>query len=443
MFYQLITFTLLATVSSIHRSTHRERASKILYNDDEFVSDRSSTIAAAARGTRSPRSNLISQTDRFLETTTTVINAPTCPRWGNIDAPAGEAPVPRRGGFAFTMRAANGASRLVVGGGERRDGGGAPRILKKLRYLSLGGTKGDKTWVNPSPKRSSGADKVWRSGAATLWMSTGTKQDAGDLFVFGGMASDASSPSNDARVLHVEDTSSSPSDMFEWFAVAPGSQEGVMSLSSAVDAKPKSLQRATLTGYGDDSRALLFGGDDGTTVQSDTWILTRTAAATTATNDADKAAATLASWSWTKHVANVGETTPSGRTGHASVSFPDQKSDGRTVIMIFGGQGQGGSAVDDGANTFMYFTETATWRAVPRTDIDMAPKAREGHTMTYMPEDRAVYLFGGWYVLYFFFFLASALIQKTNFCFHLRSFFFFLLLLLLLLLFFLVNHGTV
>ena len=151
MFYQLITFTLLATVSSIHRSTHRERASKILYNDDEFVSDRSSTIAAAARGTRSPRSNLISQTDRFLETTTTVINAPTCPRWGNIDAPAGEAPVPRRGGFAFTMRAANGASRLVVGGGERRDGGGAPRILKKLRYLSLGGTKGGKTWVNPSP----------------------------------------------------------------------------------------------------------------------------------------------------------------------------------------------------------------------------------------------------------------------------------------------------
>ena len=403
MFHQLITFTLLATVSSIHRSTHRERASKILYNDDEFVSDRSSTIAAAARGTRSPRSNLISQTDRFLETTTTVINAPTCPRWGNIDAPAGEAPVPRRGGFAFTMRAANGASRLVVGGGERRDGGGAPRILKKLRYLSLGGTKGGKTWVNPSPKRSSGADKVWRSGAATLWMPTGTKQDAGDLFVFGGMASDASSPSNDARVLHVEDTSSSPSDMFEWFAVAAGSQEGVMSLSSAVDAKPKSLQRATLTGYGDDSRALLFGGDDGTTVQSDTWILTRTAAASPATNDADKAAATLASWSWTKHVANVGETTPSGRTGHASVSFPDQKSDGRTVIMIFGGQGQGGSAVDDGANTFMYFTETATWRAVPRTDIDMAPKAREGHTMTYMPEDRAVYLFGGWYVLYFFY----------------------------------------
>ena len=70
--------------------------------------------------------------------------------------------------------------------------------------------------------------------------------------------------------------------------------------------------------------------------------------------------------------------------------------DGRQIIMIFGGQGQGGSAVDDGANTYLFSTETATWRAVPRTDIDAAPKPREGHTMTFMPEDRAVYLFGGW-----------------------------------------------
>jgi hypothetical protein len=370
---------------------------------DEFVQDRSSTIAAAARASRSrlnTHNHLMTQTpERFLEKATVVVDqdavAAFCPRWGNINAPSGEAPVPRRGGFAFTMRAANGASRLVVGGGERRDGSGAPRILKKLRYLSLGGKEAGKTWVNPSPKRSAGADKVWRSGAATVWMPSDTDQDAGDLFAYGGMASDASSPANNARVLRVTAATNtgSPSDMFEWFAVTAGAnQNGIMSLSTNAAAAPLNLQRATLTSYGDNSRALLFGGDDGTTVQSGTWVLTRTPAEAAGIPESNG----LPSWSWQKHAASVGESVPSARTGHASVAFPDQKVDGRQIIMIFGGQGQGGSAVDDGANTYLFSTETATWRAVPRTDIDAAPKPREGHTMTFMPEDRAVYLFGGW-----------------------------------------------
>ena len=222
-------------------------------------------------------------------------------------------------------------------------------------------------------------------------MASDATGETGDMFMYGGMTSDATVPSQTARVLCVDATTSGgapPANMFEWFAVASGEQEkGVMPLTSTVS--PKHLQRSTLTGYGDDTRALLFGGDDGTTVQSGTWILTRTSF--------EAATQTLSSWSWNEHVANVGETTPSARTGHAAVAFPDQQGEeGRTVVMVFGGQGQGGAAIDDGASTFLFSTDTATWHAATRADVDQAPQAREGHTMVYMSEDHAVYLFGGW-----------------------------------------------
>ena len=418
----LILFLLVCLASSaVHRrSSHRERASKILTSHDEFVDDRSSVIAAATRGAnhrrasdlRSDQSTSLDQEPRFVETAAqimtiadpaTVDTATTtsCPRWGNIAAPSGEAPVPRRGGFAFTMRSSNGASRLVVGGGERRDGSGEPRVLKKLRYLSYGGDVAGKTWINPSPGRSVGADKVWRTNSANVFLPSGTDGDEGDLFVYGGMTSDASDePSNNARVLRVSSGPKGNTSLFEWFAVATGKQEGVMELLAEKNEKisPGKLQRSTLTSFGDGRRALMFGGDDGRDVQGGTWLLEREDA------DAAATAAELPSWKWTEHVPSVGEDVPSSRTGHASVSFNDQKgSDGTTMIMIFGGEGQGGSAVDDGAKTYLYASETSTWKAAVRSDIDLVPKPREGHTMTYMPEDRAVYLFGGWCVFLFFF----------------------------------------
>jgi hypothetical protein len=394
------TILLLSLVFSLsscatHRASHRDRAKKILSFSDDFVQDRSSVLAAAARGrssksSLSSSSNLLSSSSstleapRFAEKSTELVFAGSmttvagmCPRWGKIDAPDGEAPVPRRGGFAFTMRASNGVTRLVVGGGERRDGGGAPKILKKLRFLSLGAA-GKKKWINPSPSRSVGADKVWRKNAATVWMPSDTDGEEGDLFMYGGMTSESSEPSKDARVLRV---SKDTNNMFKWYAVAQGTpQTGVMSLSS--QTSPKNLQRSTLTNFGDNTRALLFGGDDGAAVQGGTWILTR------------KKGREISSWSWEEHKATVGETIPAGRTGHSAISFNDR--DGSIMIMIFGGQGQGGEAIDDGINTFLFATETGTWRAVPRTALDIVPKTREGHTMTYMPEDHAVYLFGGW-----------------------------------------------
>jgi hypothetical protein len=286
------------------------------------------------------------------------------------------------------MRSPTGASRLVVGGGERRDGTGEPRTLKKLRYLSYGGDVAGKTWINPSPSRSVGADKVWRTNAASVFLPSTTDGDEGDLFLYGGMASDAEAPSNNARVLRVS-AGEKGGTAFEWYAVATGKQEGLMELVTEKDANnPGSLQRATLSPLDDGRRAMMFGGDDGHDVQGSTWILERTNPV---------APAVLPSWKWTEHAAAVGEDVPSPRTGHAAVTFLDAtSSEGVPTVMIFGGESQGGGAVDDGAKTYLWSSETLTWKAVPRADVDAAPKSREGHTMTYMPENRAVYLMGGW-----------------------------------------------
>ena len=59
-------------------------------------------------------------------------------------------------------------------------------------------------------------------------MASDATGETGDMFMYGGMTSDATVPSQTARVLCVDATTSGgapPANMFEWFAVASGEQE--------------------------------------------------------------------------------------------------------------------------------------------------------------------------------------------------------------------------
>jgi hypothetical protein len=328
----------------------------------------------------------------------------TCPRWGHISAPMGQPPVPRRAGFAFSLTSGDGTQMFVVGGGERRAADGTAAVLKKVRVLRLSSEdgEGNKEWTNPAPSRGAGAEHVWRKSAATAFFPYPSGQ-RGDLYVHGGVFEPQNGPVANAVALRVDanaDPKATPAHpAFEWFAVVPAGGVNAdaadkMTLKHNEQAghalAPGKLQRATLTHFGTADKALLFGGDDGLAVKGETWTLERTGGGTPES---------LPAWTWTQHLTAIGEEAPTPRTGHAAVAFPQNRGrdGGQTMVMVFGGEAQGGAAVDDGEATFLFNTETARWRAVPRkSGIDGPhPSARSGASMTYVADEHAVYLFGG------------------------------------------------
>ena len=328
-------------------------------------------------------------------------NSKSCPRWGHISQPEGLPPTPRRAGFAFSLASHDGTAMFVVGGGERRGEDGPATVLKKVRVLKLAQENGEgrKEWVNPAPERGAKAEHVWRKFAATAFFPYPSGQ-RGDLFEMGGVYEAEVGPVADAVVLRVNANAdeSKKEKGFKWHAVLPkgdmnsGSAD-IMALEKGPNGKlesPGKLQSATLTHVGSADKAVLFGGDDGTSVQGDTWTLQRTGGGTPES---------MPSWSWTKHAVAVGEEAPTPRTGHAAVAFPESRGAGgeNPVVMVFGGKAQGGGPVDDGENTYIFSVETARWRAVPRkSGIDgPSPSPRTGASLTYVAAERAVYLFGG------------------------------------------------
>jgi hypothetical protein len=328
----------------------------------------------------------------------------TCPRWGHISAPEGQPPLPRRAGFAFSLASNDGTQMFVVGGGERRAADGTAAVLKKVRVMRLSSEDGEgkKEWTNPAPTRAPGAEHVWRKSAAATFFPYPSGQ-RGDLYVHGGVFELQNGPVANAVALRVDanaDPKATPAHpAFQWFAVVPDGDANAeaadtMTLKHNEQAgnalAPGKLQRATLTHFGTADKALLFGGDDGLTVKGETWTLERTGGGTPES---------LPTWTWTQHLTAVGEEAPTARTGHAAVAFPQNRGrdGGQTMVMVFGGEAQGGAPVDDGEATFLFNTETARWSAVPRkSGIDGPhPSARTGASLTYVAEEHAVYLFGG------------------------------------------------
>ena len=273
---------------------------------------------------------------------------------------------------------------FVVGGGERRAADGSAQVVKKVRVLRLSDENGEgkKEWTNPAPTRGAGAEHVAARGSDRfLPLPSGQR---GDLFVAGGVYDPTVGPVAAAVALRVNANAdkAAKQDGFKWFAVVPESKADAAAKDAMVlkqtgqqkqASAPGKLQRATLAHFGSADKALLFGGDDGLSVKGETWTLERSGGGTPES---------LPSWTWTQHRAAVGEQVPAPRTGHASVAFPQSRgrNGGQTMVMVFGGEGQGGAAVDDGEVTYLYNTETARWNAVPRkSGIDgPCPSTRTG-----------------------------------------------------------------
>ena len=192
------------------------------------------------------------QTERFAESEATLVEAAaagpkTCPRWGQLKKPDGEAPVPRMGGFGFIMRNNAGVAQFVVGAGVKRSGS----LVRKIRYMSLGENGGSK-WVRPAVGRGAGATQVWRNAAAYAWFPSPSLR-SGTLFEFGGTAA------NDQGAVQLVDEpralladAANEAGTFRW--VAP-----TLTDPESKGIKPLTRQGATLTPV-PGGRAVLFGG---------------------------------------------------------------------------------------------------------------------------------------------------------------------------------------